>query len=107
MDAKILQDFRVAQLAVKGAYFIKHKGNTNIVLLEGIDVIPLSDCVNIACILLDNDIVTIDFGGNLTNVEIDNFSDMVIVELTNKLREVALELTDRDVRVNGKGEIVY
>lgn len=106
MNAQILQDFRVAQLAFKGADFIKHKNNPNYLLLEGIDMISIGDNINVVEISLDNDIVTLAIEDIMSYVPIDNLSDKVIIEITNTLKAKALEVSDRDVMVNGKGELV-
>lgn len=106
MNAQILQDFRVAQLAFKGAYFIKHKNNPNYLLLEGIDMISIGDNISIVEISLDNDIVTLAIEDIMSYAQIDNLSNKVIIEITNTLKAKALEVSDRDVMVNGKGELV-
>lgn len=106
MNAQILQDFRVAQLAFKAADFIKYENNPNYLLLEGIDMISIGDNINVTEISLDNDIVTLAIEDIMSYVPIDNLSDKVIIEITNTLKAKALEVSDRYVMVNGKGDIV-
>lgn len=106
MNAQMLQDFRVAQLAFKAADFIKYKNKPNYLLLEGIDMISIGDNIDVVEISLDNDIVTLAIVDIMSYVPIDNLSDKVIIELTNTLKAKALEVADRCVMVNGKGELV-
>lgn len=105
MNAVILQNFRLAQLAFKGAYFMVYNCDVAFLSLGGIDVYKINDDIDIVEISLDSDKVSFIIDGGLSFVPIEVLSDKVIIDLTNILKAKALELADKDVMVNGKGEL--
>jgi hypothetical protein len=107
MNASLLQEFRAMQLAIKGAGMLKSNGITifDKLLLDGIDSIELGEHVKIIEICLDTDEVVIETYGT-TYLRLSKLSDDIIEELISIMRAKALEIADKDVLVNSKGEVV-
>jgi hypothetical protein len=107
MNASLLQEFRAMQLAIKGAGMLKSNGITNFdnLLLDGIDAVELGEHVKVIEIGLNTDEVVIETYGT-TYLRLSKLSDDVIEELISIMRAKALEIADRDVLVNSKGEVV-
>lgn len=103
MDAKLLQEFRAMQLAVKGSY---NGRNVDELILQDIDRISVSYDFEIVGISLDTDLVIISLVETERHCQLNVFSDNVINDIINTMRCKALEIADKDVRVNVKGEIV-
>lgn len=106
MNANILQDFRAMQLAVVGAYFMQYNRNTTDLILEGIDQISIGDNIDIVEICLHTDYVLVAIEDIRSLVPLKNLSYGVITDVIATLRAKALDIANRDVIVNGKGEIV-
>ena len=107
MNAKLLQNFRAMQLTLKGACLIYHKQEVEAFHFEGIDTIPMADGVEITEVSLDKDVVVIKFTYSESEayLPIKSIADSVIEDLVDTMRAKALEIADRDVMVNGKGEL--
>ena len=106
MNANILQDFRAMQLAVVGAYFMRYNRNATDLILDGIDQINLGDNINIVEISLHIDYVLVAINDIRSLVPLEKLSYGVITEVIATLKAKALDITTRDVMVNGKGKIV-
>lgn len=98
MDALQLRNFRVGQLALKGAYSNKE---IEYLYLNGIDKIYLSDELSISEISLIEDkvIVGIEENNGLT-LDINKLSNNVITDITETLFAKALEIANKEVIVN-------
>ena len=107
MNASLLQEFRAMQLAIKGAGMLISNGKTifDKLMLDGIDAIELGEHVKIIEISLNTDDVVIETYGT-TYLRLSKLSDDVIEMLISIMRAKALEIADRDVLVNSKGEVV-
>ena len=107
MNASLLQEFRAMQLAIKGAGMLISNGKTifDKLMLDGIDAIELGEHVKIIEISLNTDDVLIETYGT-TYLRLSKLSDDVIEMLISIMRAKALEIADRDVLVNSKGEVV-
>ena len=107
MNAKLLQNFRAMQLTLKGACLIYHKQEVEAFHFEGSDTIPMADGVEITEVSLDKDVVVIKFTYSESEayLPIKAISDTIIEDLVDTMRVKALEIADRDVMVNGKGEL--
>lgn len=92
MDANILQDFRVAQLAVVGANFMRYNRNTTDLLLEGIDRINIGDNIEITEISLNCDSVLVSIVGVNSIMPLKNLSYDVVVEIIATLKAKALTI---------------
>ena len=103
MNASILQEFRAMQLAVKGA--CAGKDDVKELYIEGIDAIELGDNALITAIHLDKDIVNINLFDYNSYAPISNFSEEIIEEIVDTMRAKALDICNRDVMVNCKGEL--
>lgn len=105
MKPKTLQTFRTMQLAVKGAC---HPKSVSYLTLDGIDAIELGDNLRIISIDLDRDLVVVEMGED-SNVEsfmpLNVLSDDVIEEIIDTMQAKAVDIADRDVMVNGHGEM--
>ena len=104
MNAKLLQEFRAMQLAVRGASLIKG-GDAKFLILEGIDAITLSDYASITEISLVRDCVDITIEDSMAVVPITTLSDSIIEEIIGVMSEKALYIADCVVMVNGNGEL--
>jgi hypothetical protein len=107
MDAKLLQEFRTMQLAVKGALAMKSRIDVEELLIEGIDSIAIGDNALIDTILLDKDIVNVNIFNVNSLMPIHFLSDGIIEEIVDTMRAKALDIAGTDVMVNFKGEIDY
>jgi hypothetical protein len=98
MDALQLRNFRVGQLALKGAYPNKE---VDYLYLIGIDKIYLSDELSISEISLIEDkvIVGIEENNGLT-LDINKLSNNVITDIIETLFAKALEIANKEVIVN-------
>ena len=107
MNAKLLQEFRAMQLTLKGACLIYHKQEVEAFHFEGIDTIPMADGIEITKVSLDKDVVVIKstYSENEAYLPINSISGAIIEDLVDTMRAKALEIADRDVMVNGKGEL--
>ena len=105
MNANILQDFRVMQIAFFGAYAMKHNASPSCLLLEGIDCITIGDNIEIIEIHLHIDYVVVAISGVRSFMPITNLSDNVMADVIATLKSKALEIANRDIMVNGKGEV--
>lgn len=107
MNASLLQEFRAMQLAIKGAGMLISNGKTifDKLMLSGIDAVELGEHVKVIEISLDTDEVVIETYGT-SYLRLSKLSDDVIEELISIMRAKALEIADRDVLVNSKGEVV-
>lgn len=107
MNASLLQEFRAMQLAIKGAGMLISNGKTifDKLMLDGIDAIELGEHVKIIEISLNTDDVVIETYGT-TYLRLSKLSDDVIKMLISIMRAKALEIADKDVLVNSKGEVV-
>ena len=92
MDANILQDFRVMQLAVVGANFTRYNRNTTDLLLEGIDRINIGDNINIVEICLHIDYVLVAIEDIRSLVPLKNLSYDIITKVIATLKAKALEI---------------
>ena len=101
MTAQLLQDFRVAQLAAKGA-----SNKAEFIGFDGIDCIALGDEIKIVEVSLKIDSVIVQINDSQSFMSIHNLSDGIIAEVIATMKAVALEIAGRDVMVNGNGEIV-
>jgi sRNA-binding carbon storage regulator CsrA len=106
MNSNILQDFRVMQLAVVGAHFIRYSRNTTNILLEGIDRINIGDNIEITEISLHRDSVLVSIAGVNSIMPLKNLSYDVVVEIIATLKAKALDIANRDVIVNGNGKVI-
>lgn len=106
MNANILQDFRAMQLAVVGAYFMRYNRNTTDLMLEGTDQISIGDNINIVEISLHTDYVLVAIEDIRSLVPLKNLSYGVITDVIATLRAKALDIANRDVMINGKGNVV-
>jgi hypothetical protein len=105
MKAETLYEFRVAQLAVKGSLIQP----INSLLLEGIDSVQLvygNESILITEVSLNNDAIVIQINDTKATMSIKIFDDNVIQEVTDRMKNKALELALKDVMVNGKGELL-
>ena len=105
MKAETLYEFRVAQLAVKGSL----NQPINSLLLEGIDAVQLeygNESILITEVSLNNDTIVIQINDTQAPMSIKIFDDNVIKEVTDRMKNKALELAIKDVMVNGKGELL-
>lgn len=100
MNAENLRNFRVGQLALKGAYSNKE---VKYLYLDGIDKIYLSDELSISEISLIEDkvIIGIEENNGLT-LDINKLSNNVITDITETLFAKALEIANKEVMVNVK-----
>ena len=100
MDTLQLRNFRVGQLAVKGACAYSNK-EVEYLYLDGIDKIYLSDELSISEISLIEDkvIVGIEENNGLT-LDINKLSNNVITNITESLFAKALEIANKEVIVN-------
>lgn len=105
MNANILQDFRVMQIAFFGAYAMKHDASPSNLLLEGIDRISIGDNIEIIEINLHIDYVVVAIGDIRSFMPITSLSDKVMLDVISTLKAKALDVANRDVMVNGRGEI--
>jgi hypothetical protein len=106
MNARILQDFRVMQIAAAYAHQMRYNQTPNSLLLEGIDRISIGDNINIVEIYLHTDYVLVAIEDICSLVPLKNLSDDVVVEIIATLKAKALDLTSRDVIVNGNGKVI-
>ena len=93
MNANILQDFRVMQLAVVGANFMRYNRNTTDLLLEGIDRINIGDNINIVEICLHIDYVLVAIEDIRSLVPLENLSYDIITKVIATLKAKALEIS--------------
>lgn len=105
MNARLFQEFRAMQLAVKGALANNGYPNVNKLIVEGMNTIELGDNAIIDEICLDKDIVNINIFDTNSYTPITTFSDDIIEEIVDTMRAMALEMTNTDVMVNLKGEL--
>lgn len=101
MKAILLQDFRVAQLAIKGA-------DTNAQFLElvGIDSISFGDMGEITEVSLEHDVVTISVESINNVVNIRCLSDSVVEDVISVMKAKAVELANKEVMVDINGNEV-
>lgn len=105
MKPKTLQTFRAMQLAIKGACSPK---SVNYLTLSGIDTISIGDSLEITAIDLDRDIVVVEMGEDSkieSYMPINVLSDDVVEEIIDTMQYKAVDIADRDVMVNGNGEM--
>lgn len=105
MNARLFQEFRAMQLAVKGACSIKGQKDVTKLYLEGIDSIEFGDNALINEILLDKDIVNVNIFDANSLTPIHHFSDSIIEDIIYTMRAKALEIAGTDVMVNLNGEL--
>lgn len=96
MEPTLLQDFRVAQLAVIGAS--KHKDIEEL-SLDGIDRVSLGDIIEISGIKLRKDFVVISVCDCESLMPISNLSDVVIKFIISILKSKSLDMANKDVYV--------
>ena len=101
MKAILIQDFRVAQLAVKGAVT-----NAKFLELEGVDTIPFGDVGEITEVNLEHDVVTISVEDihNVTNIR--NLAEHIVEDVISTMKAKAVELADKEVMVDINGNEV-
>ena len=107
MNARLFQEFRAMQLAVKGALLKKNRTDVKELLIEGIDAIAIGDNALIDTILLDKDIVNVNIFDANSLMPITYLSDRVIEDIIDTMRAKALDIAGTDVMVNLNGEIDY
>lgn len=105
MDAKLLQEFRAMQLAVKGSLLNKNRTDVKELLIEGIDSIPIGDNALIDTILLDKDVVNVNIFDTNSLMPIHYLSDSIIEYIIDTMRAKALDIAGTDVMVNLNGEM--
>lgn len=105
MDAKLLQEFRAMQLAVKGSLLNKNRTDVKELLIEGTDSIPIGDNALIDTILLDNDVVNVNIFNVNSFMPIHYLSDDIIEWIVDTMRAKALDIAGTDVMVNLNGEM--
>jgi hypothetical protein len=106
MNANILQDFRAMQIAVVGAHNMRFNQIPNELVLEGTDQINIGDNINIVEVCLHIDYVLVAIEGIHSLMPLENLSYGVITEIIATLKAKALDLTSRDVIVNGNGKVI-
>lgn len=103
MNARLFQEFRAMQLAVKGS-----KGTISInwhsLIIEGIDMIEIGDNAVISEICLDKDYVCVSIFDSHSYMPITMLSDDIIEEVVDTLRAKAVEIANCDIMVNLNGE---
>ena len=101
MKAILIQDFRVAQLAIKGAVT-----NAKFLELEGVDTIPFGDVGEITEVNLEHDVVTISVEDihNVTNIR--NLAEHIVEDVISTMKAKAVELADKEVMVDINGNEV-
>lgn len=88
---QLFNEFRVAQLALKSA-----GNNPGLLILEGIDQIPLPNSYLYLCeVYLNRDMVRLSFNGNEIDMPLTSLSDSVIKMIVDIMERKALELADR------------
>lgn len=107
MNASLFQEFRVMQLAIKGALAMKGRTDVKELLIEGIDAIGIGDNALIDTILLDKDVVNVNIFSANSLMPIHFLSDGIIEEIVDTMRAKALDIADTDVMVNLNGEMDY
>ena len=105
MNAKLLQEFRAMQLAVKGALLNKNRTDVKELLIEGTDSIPIGDNALIDTILLDKDVVNVNIFNVNSFMPIHYLSDNIIEWIVDTMRAKALDIAGTDVMVNLNGEM--
>ena len=105
MDAKLLQEFRAMQLAVKGALLKKNRTDVKELLIEGIDAIAIGDNALIDTILLDKDVVNVNIFDTNSLMPIHYLADSIIEDIIDTMRAKALDIAGTDVMVNLNGEM--
>ena len=104
MNARLFQEFRAMQLAVKGALNDKYKG-ANKLIIEGMISIELGDNAIIDEVCLDKDFVNVNIFNKNSYAPITCFSDEIVEEIVDTMRAKALDMAGLDVMVNFKGEL--
>lgn len=101
MKAILLQDFRVAQLAIKGA-----DTNAQFLELNELDSISFGDMGEITEVSLEHDVVTISVESINNIVNIRCLSDSVVEDVISVMKVKAIELADKMVMVDINGNEV-
>ena len=101
MKAILIQDFRIAQLAIKGAVT-----NTQFLELDGVDTIPFGDVGEITEVSLEHDVVTISVEDINNVVNIRCLAECIIEDVIFIMKAKALELADKEVMVDINGNEV-
>ena len=101
MKAILIQDFRVAQLAVKGAVT-----NAQFLELNGVDTIPFGDVGEITEVSLEHDVVTISVEDIHNVVNIRNLAEHIVEDVISTMKAKAVELADKEVMVDINGNEV-
>lgn len=101
MKAILLQDFRVAQLAIKGA-----DTNAQFIELNELDSISFGDMGEITEVSLEHDVVTISVESINNVVNIRCLSDSVVEDVISVMKTKAVELADKMVMVDINGNEV-
>ena len=107
MNARLFQEFRAMQLAVKGALLNKSRTDVKELLIEGIDSIPIGDNALIDTILLDKDVVNVNIFNVNSFMPIHYLSDYIIEWVVDTMRAKALDIAGTDVMVSLNGEMDY
>lgn len=101
MKAILLQDFRVAQLAIKGA-----DTNAQFLELDELNSISFGDMGEITEVSLEHDVVTISVESINNIVNIRCLSDSVVEDVISVMKAKAVELADKMVMVDINGNEV-
>ena len=105
MKPKTLQTFRAMQLAIKGACA---PTSVRYLTLDGSDTIDIGDNLQIISIDLDRDLIGVvigEYSCNFVYMLLNALSDNVIEEIIDTMEAKAVDIADRYVVVNGRGEM--
>jgi hypothetical protein len=101
MKAILIHDFRVAQLAIKGAVT-----NAQFLELDGVDTISFGDVGEITEISLEQDVVTISVEDINNIVNIRCLAEHIVEDVISTMKAKAVELADKEVIVDINGNEV-
>lgn len=101
MKAILIQDFRVAQLAIKGA-----DTNAQFLELNGVDSISFGDRGEITEVSLEYDLVTISVEDINNIVSIRSLSEQIVEDVISVMKAKAVELANKEVMVDINGNEV-
>lgn len=101
MKAILIHEFRVAQLAIKGAVT-----NAQFLELDGVDTIAFGDMGEITEVSLEHDVVTISVEDINNIVNVRCLAEHIVEDVISTMKAKAVELADKEVIVDINGNEV-